>query len=203
MKKLSGADQQLIEAIHRDPGHVLSHYARPLGISPQLALFIVERLIARGEVKRHSHTEKLSLPVPAATATDTSKPSAADDVPAFITGWYRDTPRRRSKPVSASELQSMIVELLKTGNKTTRELADSMHRKAPGIGGALHALRERGLITSSGSLGNKSWRLLETGAEPMPSGDELVSVPCPEINEAIRLLEMNGYIVRHAAQVVQ
>lgn len=195
MKKLSGADHQLIEAIRKDPGHVLSHYARPLSISPQLALFVVEQLIARGEVKRHSHTERLSLPVPVFAAADTPKPSATDDVPAFVTGWYRDTPRPKSKPVSVSELQTMIVELLKTGDKTTRELADAMHRKAPGIGGALHALREQGLIASSGLLGSKSWRLLDAGIELMSHQ--------PEIVQAIRLLQTNGYVVQRAAQAVQ
>jgi hypothetical protein len=179
MKKLSGADQQLIEAIRKDPGHVLSHYARPLCISPQLALFAIERLIARGDVKRHSCTEKLSLPAQASAVPGATKASATDDVPVFVSGWYRDT--LKPKPISAATLHAAIVELLKSGDKTTRELADAMHRNARGIGPALHILREQGLITSSGPLGAKVWHLVE-----VPVAAPVESTVCREEITSLR-----------------
>lgn len=190
---LSSEEARLFDTIRKEPGKVLMCYARPLGISPKLALTAVENLIARGDVKRHSHTEQLTLVTVKTMPLANNSPQP--EVPSL-------TAVRYPAPMApnANDLQAQILRLLDTGDKSTRELAETLGRPAPGLGSCLATLRGRGLVSSSGPLGKKVWHLC-CAATVVPVAVEATS-PLSKTELMRQELRKGGsFLVSHLAEV--
>jgi hypothetical protein len=171
-------DSKLIEAVKKSPRRVLKHYAMKLGITPEQSLQSIDRLIQSGQVQRHSHSEKLSIPgevpdstpeapAPQKAAKHPPKPQRTQTTakPAITQDQNEDGTGAPPDWLKLTDIQCLALKFLQASAEamTTAQVAQALNRSAQGTGSALNGLSRHGLAIREGNAYNKQWRITKDG----------------------------------------
>lgn len=146
LKPGSNISDQILRAIHSEPGHLIKHYATSLSLVPAVALAEVEFLIRQGLVVRNQNTERLSIPAHAAISLPAPILSTAAAVHAV--------------EASSEAFEERVRALLQNGEMISAEIASALGMGVRDVAQAMRQLRDKGFGFDSEKRNEKIyWRL--------------------------------------------